>query len=229
HCNNRISALNCVADDALRPNQLFLITLGLLDYETTDDKNLSEHHISINEQMSIKTVESCMELLIPGAIRSLADRDVSYPLYIYSNHTGGADNEYNSHQSRTLLNNPSHPYSGRYEGDEDTKRKPAYHNGTAWTWQFPVFCEAWAGVFAQKEIEHKKGILDGNYTPIGTARSWLASSIGLLRKGCAGYIPEILDGDAPHTSRGCDAQAWGSSELVRVWLKLQKSGEAVFK
>ncbi|MBF0303613.1 MAG: glycogen debranching enzyme N-terminal domain-containing protein [Desulfamplus sp.] len=227
HCNNRTSALNCVADDALRPNQLFLITLGLLDYETTDDKNLSEHHISINEQMSIKTVESCMELLIPGAIRSLADRDVSYPLYIYSNHTGGADNEYNSHQSRTLLNNPSHPYSGRYEGDEDTKRKPAYHNGTAWTWQFPVFCEAWAGVFAQKE--HKKGILDGNDTPIGTARSWLASSIGLLRKGCAGYIPEILDGDAPHTSRGCDAQAWGSSELVRVWLKLQKSGEAVFK
>ena len=31
-------------------------------------------------------------------------------------------------------------------------------------------------------------------------------------------VPEILDGDYPHTQRGCDAQAWGTSELLRVWL-----------
>ncbi|MGD9730812.1 MAG: amylo-alpha-1,6-glucosidase [Desulfamplus sp.] len=228
HCSSRTTALNGEADDALRPNQLFLITLGLLDYQTTDDKNLYEQQISINEQMRIKTVESCMELLVPGAIRSLADRDVSYPLYIYSNRTGVSDNDYYSHQSRTLLNNPHHPYSGRYEGDEDTKRKPAYHNGTAWTWQFPVFCEAWAKVFGQQDRSSKQAGSakeagnDSVFPSIETARSWLTSSIGLLRRGCAGYIPEILDGDAPHTPRGCDAQAWGSSELARVWLKLQK-------
>jgi glycogen debranching enzyme len=30
-------------------------------------------------------------------------------------------------------------------------------------------------------------------------------------------VPEILDGDFPHKQRGCDAQAWGASEIVRVW------------
>lgn len=185
HCSGRKSALNGLPDDALRPNQLFLITMGLV----TDEK------------MCIESLESCMELLVPGAIRSLADREVSAPLYIYHRYPHSGD-------TKTLLNDPYHPYWGTYQGDEDTSRKPAYHNGTAWTWQFPVFCEAWAKVFGKQGVE--------------TAKSWLGSSLGLLRKGAAGYIPEILDGDAPHTPRGCDAQAWGASELVRVWLKLDK-------
>ena len=38
-----------------------------------------------------------------------------------------------------------------------------------------------------------------------------------MNEGCLGQIPEILDGDAPHTQRGCDAQAWGVTEaLARV-------------
>jgi glycogen debranching enzyme len=48
----------------------------------------------------------------------------------------------------------------------------------------------------------------------------LLSGVRLLESGALGHIPEIMDGDAPHTSRGCDAQAWGASELLRVWLKL---------
>ena len=40
------------------------------------------------------------------------------------------------------LNDPRHPYWGRYEGVEDTRRKPAYHNGTAWCWLLPLFAEA---------------------------------------------------------------------------------------
>jgi len=45
----------------------------------------------------------------------------------------------------------------------------------------------------------------------------------LLREGCLGQIPEILDGDAPHAQRGCDAQAWGVTEALRVWKLLNKS------
>jgi len=52
--------------------------------------------------------------------------------------------------------------------------------------------------------------------------AWLGSSLNLLKTGAAGYVPEILDGDFPHLSGGCDAQAWGSSELIRVWLKFEK-------
>ncbi len=165
-------------DDALRPNQLLAITLGVID--TTDHMR--------------RILAACEELLVPGAIRSLADRPVNYPITIQ--HNGSA------------LNDPYRPYWGAYCGDEDTRRKPAYHNGTAWTWPFPAYCEAWALAYGEP----------GRHT----ALSWLTSSIGLLESGCLGQLPEILDGDYPHTARGCDAQAWGVSEWVRVWLKLSR-------
>jgi len=166
-------------DDAVRPNQLLAITLGAVD---------SEDHMR-------RILAACEELLVPGAIRSLADRPVAYPIAIH--HNGQA------------LNDPYRPYWGTYSGDEDTRRKPAYHNGTAWTWLFPTYCEAWAQAYGVAGRQ--------------TALSWLASSIGLIECGCLGHLPEIVDGDAPHTSRGCDAQAWGASEWVRVWLKLSGS------
>ena len=168
------------SDDALRPNQLLSITLGAVS-----DKRICR---------SILT--SCEELLVPGAIRSLADRPVSRPLPVVYN--------------GKIINDPDNPYQGRYVGDEDTKRKIAYHNGTAWTWLFPSICEAWVKTYG---VEGKD-----------TALSWLSSSLRLIEHGCAGHVPEILDGDFPHTQRGCDAQAWSVSELLRVWVNINKSG-----
>ncbi len=169
-------AKDATADDALRPNQLLAITLGAI----TDP------------QKCLRILEACQSLLVPGAIRSLADRPVRRRLEIF-------------HNGR-LLNDPQRPYQGTYAGDEDTRRKPAYHNGTAWTWLFPAFCEAWVMTYGEESKE--------------TALAWLSSGVRLLEHGCLGHIPEILDGDYPHTARGCDAQAWGASELLRVWLKL---------
>ncbi len=176
HADSFVPAARAAPDDALRPNQLFAVTLGAI----SDAKRVRA------------LLDNCMALLVPGAIRSLADRPVSQPLEI--RHNG------------QLLNDPYHPYQGIYVGDEDTRRKPAYHNGTAWTWVFPAFCEAWAMTYEESGTD--------------TALSWLSSSSLLLNAGCTGQIPEILDGNAPHTERGCDAQAWGVSELLRVWRKL---------
>ena len=50
-----------------------------------------------------------------------------------------------------------------------------------------------------------------------TALALLGSSSQLINSGSAGQIPEIVDGNYPHTQRGCDAQAWGVSEWLRVW------------
>jgi predicted glycogen debranching enzyme len=176
HADSFLPAAQAEPDDALRPNQLFAVTLG-----------------AISDPERVRgLLDNCLELLVPGAIRSLADRPVSRPLAI--RHNG------------QLLNDPYQPYQGIYTGDEDTRRKPAYHNGTAWTWVFPAFCEAWAMLYGASGTD--------------TALSWLTSSSILLNTGCAGQIPEILDGDAPHTERGCDAQGWGVSELLRVWQKL---------
>ena len=170
-------AKDAVADDALRPNQLLAITL-----------------CAVKESQKRRGIlQACKELLVPGAIRSLADRPVQRGIEIF--HDG------------KLINDPHRPYQGRYEGDEDTRRKPAYHNGTAWTWLFPSFCEAWAMTYGKESNK--------------TALSWLTSSVHLIEHGCLGHIPEILDGDYPHTPRGCDAQAWGTSEHLRVWLKLE--------
>lgn len=175
------NAAQCAPDDALRPNQLLALTLGAV----------TDRDIRTN------VLAACRQLLVPGAIRSLADRPVTYRLEII-------------HQGR-LLNDPSHPYWGMYTGDEDTRRKPAYHNGTAWTWPFPLFCEAWADLYGPPEYP--------------TALAWLSSSVLLINSHCVGQVPEIVDGDAPHAQRGCDAQAWGASEVFRVWAKL--TGQSV--
>ena len=99
----------------------------------------------------------------------------------------------------------------RYEGDEDTRRKPAYHNGRngAGSWTFPTFCEALAMAW-EKSPE-----------AVAAARAYLGSSERIMNEGCLGQIPEIFDGDAPHTPRGCDAQAWGATEALRVWSQLR--------
>lgn len=106
------------------------------------------------------------------------------------------------------IKDPYHPYQGRYVGDEDNSRKPAYHNGTAWTWLFPSFAEALLITFGKEHVDRCLSIL--------------GSSSIYVNSGCVGYIPEILDGDIPHMQRGCLAQAWGVSELYRVIKKLIK-------
>jgi len=150
---NGESAANATPEDTIRPNQLFLITLGIL-----------------NDKSILRATE---ELLIPGGIRSL---------------------------------NAGHPlYRGAYAGDEDTSRKPAYHNGTVWAWPFPLYAEALAMTKAcSKEV----------------ARQLLASAVENINSGCICHMSENADGDAPHAQKGCTAQAWSDSELLRVWLKL---------
>ncbi len=146
-------AADATPEDTVRPNQLFLLSLGILE----DDSIL----------------EAAEELLVPGGIRSL---------------------------------NAGHPlYKGVYEGDEDGRRKPAYHNGTVWAWPFAQFAEA--SVRAGKATREE-------------ARQLLASSVEALNSGCLCHVSEIADGDAPHAQKGCTAQAWSVSELLRVWLAL---------
>ncbi|MBT3294574.1 MAG: glycogen debranching protein [Verrucomicrobia bacterium] len=172
HAVAGMPAAQASADDHVRSNQLLAVTLGAVT-----DRALCE-----------SILQACEQLLVPGAIRSLADRPVRYALPV--------------HRDGTLLNDPHHPYCGQYRGDEDTRRKPAYHNGTAWTWPFPSYAEALFQI-------HGAAARD-------SAVALLLSSDLLLKRGCIGQIPEVLDGAAPHADRGCGAQAWGVTELYRV-------------
>lgn len=166
--------------DALRSNCLFLISL-----------DIDQHpHFKTRAQRMVDA--ATRHLLIPGALRSLAPLPVNPPLPIHG--PGGG-----------LLNDPQNPYWPRYEGDEDTRRKPAYHNGTGWLWTFPTFIEALVKAHPD------------NPAARAAARSYLAVLNVHLHRECLGQLPEICDGDAPHTSRGCDAQAWSVTEALRVW------------
>lgn len=173
------TAAEAVPLDHLRPNALFLVSLGLVRGDRA--------------RSLVAAVQR--HLLVPGGLRSLAPLPVATPLAIR-----GADGG--------LLNDPQRPYWGRYEGDEDTRRKPAYHNGTAWVWLLPTFCEALAIAWDQAPVA------------VAAARALLGSLEGPLAEGCLGQLPELLEGDAPHAQRGCDAQAWSVTEALRVWLNL---------
>ncbi len=170
------TAAQAVADQSLRSNSLFAVAFGIF-----------------TGTQAQRAVDAALRyLIVPGAVRTLAPLPVLPPLPIYAS-------------DGRLLNNPHEPYWGRYLGDEDTQRKPAYHNGTAWTWTLPTACEALARAW------------DKSPGAVAAARALLGSMDKLVLTNCLGQIPEILDGDAPHTARGCDAQAWSATEALRVW------------
>jgi starch synthase (maltosyl-transferring) len=179
HAQSGTPARAAQPDDHLRPNQLLAVSLGLV----------------VGERAERAVDAATRFLLVPGALRTLAPRPVHVALPIRG--VQGA-----------LLNDPSAPYWGHYVGDEDTRRKPAYHNGTAWPWWLATYCEALAAAYP------------GDARARVAALAILGSCARLLSSGCLHQLAEILDGDAPHQERGCDAQAWSVSETLRGLIRL---------
>jgi predicted glycogen debranching enzyme len=96
-------------------------------------------------------------------------------------------------------------YHSRCEGDI-WQRDSAYHQGTVWSWLIGPYLTAVRRVFG----------------PETNVRGILEPLLKHLTDAGIGSISEILDGDAPHTPRGCVAQAWSVAEVLRVW---RESGE----
>lgn len=179
HAGPGTPARDARADDHLRPNMLTAIALGIVK----------------GERAKTSVASATRRLLVPGGMRSLAPLPVGYELPIHA-------------PWGELLGDPHHPYRGRYEGDEDRQRKPAYHNGTAWVFPLATYAEALVAAW------------DASPEARRAARAILGSTAAHLDSGCVGQLPEVLDGDAPHLPRGCDAQAWSVTETLRVWLAL---------
>ena len=97
-------------------------------------------------------------------------------------------------------------YRGRYTGDQ-FHRDGAYHNGTVWPWLIGPFLQAYLKV-NKRSAES-----------IAQAREWLSPLIDHMNAdGAIGQIAEIFDGDEPHRSVGCPAQAWSIAEVLRIVL-----------
>jgi predicted glycogen debranching enzyme len=94
-------------------------------------------------------------------------------------------------------------YVGHYSGDP-RERDAAYHQGTVWTWLLGPYALAHHRVYG--DAAHALALLEG-----------LAPH---LDEACIGSISEIMDGNAPHSPRGCFAQAWSVAETLRVYYSL---------
>ena len=111
---------------------------------------------------------------------------------------------------RTL--SPSDPhYIGRYEGGP-AARDAAYHQGTVWPWLMGPYLTAYAKTF-------------GAQAGRTFAATWLKNFAPQLHEACVGQVSEIFDADAPHTARGCAAQAWSVAELLRATVECGLSAE----
>ncbi|MCS6805654.1 MAG: amylo-alpha-1,6-glucosidase [Acidobacteriota bacterium] len=94
-------------------------------------------------------------------------------------------------------------YRGRYEG-ESHHRDLAYHRGTVWAWLMGPFVTAYVKAHRRTKRSRQWG-----------ARFFNGFRWHLYEAG-VGQISEIFDGNAPHTPRGCIAQAWSVGELLRA-------------
>jgi len=99
-------------------------------------------------------------------------------------------------------------YRGRYEGDS-WSRDTSYHQGAVWAWLIGPFIAAYLGVN------------DGAEESKIRARELLRSFETHLEEAGLGQVSEIFDGDAPHSPRGCIAQAWSIGELLRALSELR--------
>jgi predicted glycogen debranching enzyme len=95
-------------------------------------------------------------------------------------------------------------YAPHYLGGS-RERDAAYHQGTVWPWLMGPFVEAWVRVRGNTaKAKHQ------------ARERFLAPLLTHLDEAGLGHLPEIADGDAPHTPRGCPFQAWSVGEALRL-------------
>lgn len=93
-------------------------------------------------------------------------------------------------------------YIGVYIGSPE-KRDSSYHQGTVWAWLIGPFVEAYRKTHDEDQTKNEVAKM------LRPLKEHLANAM-------LGQVPEIFDGDAPHTPRGCPAQAWSVAELLRL-------------
>lgn len=105
---------------------------------------------------------------------------------------------------RTL--SPHHPEYREHCAGGVVERDQSYHQGTIWPWLIGPFIEAWVRVHGAT-IEAQQIARERFLKPL--EETYATHDAGLA------HLPEIADGDAPHTARGCPFQAWSLAEYLR--------------
>ena len=176
---DKIPADRATADSCLRFNQLAALQAGLVPL--------------VHARQAVDTI--AQKLLIPAGVRSLSEDPLRVPLEIIS-------------YDGRLLADPRLPYQSRCLGDE-TARRLAYHNGSAWPWAYPNFIETRTAVYQFSDLAIRQSL--AFFEPVALEMAY----------GGIGALAEIKDGNYPHTPRGCYAHALSVAETLRVYLMLK--------
>ncbi len=109
---------------------------------------------------------------------------------------------------RTL--NRAHPdYQAHCTGDRYARDR-AYHQGTVWAWLIGPYLDARLRVYG---TDDEAALTHEEERCLGMLEAFREH----LSQAGLGTINEIFDGEAPHTPRGCIAQAWSVAEVLRLW------------
>jgi len=101
-------------------------------------------------------------------------------------------------------------YIAKYAGGPH-ERDAAYHQGTVWSWLLGPFALAHHAVYGDRM----------------RALAFLEPIANHLPDLCVGQISEVFDGDAPHAAGGCFAQAWSVAEVLRAWVEITATNNAL--
>jgi|SRR5271163_1566951 len=100
---------------------------------------------------------------------------------------------------------PGEPgYEPHYQGN-GRDRDAAYHQGTVWPWLMGPFIEAWVRAHG-----------DGAAARAEARTRFFIPLLAHLDEDGIGHLPEIANGEPPHTPRGCPFQAWSVAEALRI-------------
>jgi predicted glycogen debranching enzyme len=91
----------------------------------------------------------------------------------------------------------------RFYGGSPWQRDSSYHQGTVWSWLLGAYID---GIYKT----------NGSSVALSKAKEVIENFIPHLAEAGIGTVSEIFDGQPPHKSRGCMAQAWGVAEILRV-------------
>jgi predicted glycogen debranching enzyme len=97
-----------------------------------------------------------------------------------------------------------HDYRPVYGGGV-WSRDGAYHQGTVWSFLIGAYIDSLIAIKGEDGKPEATRIIN--------------TILEHLDEAGVGTISEIFDAEAPHTSRGCMAQAWGVGEILRVMVE----------
>ena len=108
-------------------------------------------------------------------------------------------------------------YHGYYRGDQN-RRDRAYHQGTVWPWLIGPFAESVlrVGKFSDEARSEARSVISPLLSQLSNATA-APSSVGQLH--------EIYEGESPHRSVGCIAQAWSVAEVIRALTLIESTSD----